>query len=107
MSIQWDKPIETVDGIPAVCVWTTKNESKLIVLPASNTTFWTDPDGRGGPGVHNVPETVSRWKNEYSKWLAPWYASREEADKHRRDDCLYVIREDCRDGERTITIEDV
>lgn len=119
--IDWSKPIETADGEPVKVVFETRDGSRLVVnMVAAFTTYWCDPDGTTFgryPDIRNVPETVSRWMNVYAdheyqssdRRLVSWWRSRVDADAARLSNCelLYLIREDRKGDDITITKEGV
>lgn len=114
--IDWSKPLETIDGEPAQLVYSHKGRHLVVINPCPSDgvqtgerTSWAYADGETS-ALRNVPETVSRRGNAYahgttSERYVHWYETREGADNARCPGCHYVIREDRRGDDITITKE--
>lgn len=95
MSIDWDKPIETVSGKPAKVIsrdFKSKNRGFDVVVQfeedcESRMGFYTQ-EGRpvcAGPLLRNKTKKVTKWINLYSSFPGSRYYDTSEAAKAVRD----------------------
>lgn len=110
MTIDWTKPIETMNGFPARVIATDIKGDRSILVAALNVAgnenvYWLDSKGRGflyrEPSVRNVPPApVVRYFNFYSDGaIGNDQESRKEADDNAGPDRIACVRVEFTEGQ--------
>lgn len=109
MTIDWTKPIETMEGRPARVIATDIKGDRSILVAALNVAgneniYWLDSNGMcfpyREPSVCNVPPAPEvRYFNFYSDgMISNDHESREEADKNAGPDRIACVRVEFPEG---------